>query len=229
VSITSVVVRIDGESRREGRLTRGSEQMAKLVVINNLTLDGVMQAPGRPDEDVRGGFAHGGGAVPYNDSVKAEVMGKGMAQSASGAGALLLGRRTYEDFAGFWPKQVDNPFTPVLDAMQKYVVSTTLRDPLAWQNSTVLPGDAAESVASLKQRSEKDLTVLGSGQLVRTLAEHGLVDEYLLMIHPLLLGSGHRMFADDGRRTALRLVDSVTTSKGVVIATYQPDSPTPSS
>jgi dihydrofolate reductase len=148
-----------------------------------------------------------------------------MARAASGAGALLLGRRTYEDFAGFWPKQADNPFTPVLDAMQKYVVTTTLRDPLPWQNSTVLPGDPAESVASLKQRSEKDLTVLGSGELVRTLAEHGLVDEYLLLIHPLLLGSGQRMFADGGRRTALRLVDSVTTSTGVVIATYQPEPP----
>ena len=203
--------------------------MAKVVVVNNLTLDGVMQAPGRPDEDDRGGFPHGGWALPYDDPIKAEVMGRGMARAASGDGALLLGRRTYADFAAFWPKQVDNPFTPVLDAMQKYVVSTTLRDPLAWQNSTVLPGDAAESVASLKQRSDKDVTILGSGQLVRTLAEHGLVDEYLLMIHPLLLGSGHRMFADDGRRTALRLVDSVTTSKGVVIATYQPDSPTPSS
>jgi dihydrofolate reductase len=104
-------------------------------------------------------------------------------------------------------------------------VTTTLRDPLPWQNSTVLPGDPAESVASLKQRSEKDLTVLGSGELVRTLAEHGLVDEYLLLIHPLLLGSGQRMFADGGRRTALRLVDSVTTSTGVVIVTYQPEPP----
>jgi dihydrofolate reductase len=144
--------------------------MAKVVVVNNLTLDGVMQAPGRPDEDDRGGFPHGGWALPYDDPIKAEVMGRGMARAASGDGALLLGRRTYADFAAFWPKQVDNPFTPVLDAMQKYVVSRTLRDPLPWQNSTVLPGDAAESVASLKQRSEKDLTVLGSGELVRTLA-----------------------------------------------------------
>jgi dihydrofolate reductase len=203
--------------------------MSRLVVVNNVTLDGVMQAPGRPDEDVRGGFPHGGWAVPYDDPVKAEVMGQGMAEGASGAGALLLGRRTYEDFAGFWPKQVDNPFTPVLDAMQKYVVSRTLRDPLPWQNSTVLPGEAAESVASLKQRSEKTFTVLGSGELVRTLAEHGLVDEYLLMIHPLLLGTGRRMFPDGGRRTALRLVDSVTTSTGVVIATYRPDPPSGSS
>ena len=216
---------MDGESRCEGRLTEGSGQMAKVVVVNNLTLDGVMQAPGRPEEDVSGGFAHGGWAVPYDDPIKAEVMGRGMARAASGAGALLLGRRTYEDFAGFWPKQADNPFTPVLDAMQKYVVTTTLRDPLPWQNSTVLPGDPAESVASLKQRSEKDLTVLGSGELVRTLAEHGLVDEYLLLIHPLLLGSGQRMFADGGRRTALRLVESVTTSTGVVIVTYQPEPP----
>jgi dihydrofolate reductase len=203
--------------------------MAKVVVVNNLTLDGVMQAPGRPDEDDRGGFPHGGWALPYDDPIKAEVMGRGMARAASGEGALLLGRRTYADFAAFWPKQVDNPFTPVLDAMQKYVVSRTLRDPLPWQNSAVLQGDAAESVAALKQRSEQDLTVLGSGELVRTLAEHGLVDEYLLLIHPILLGSGRRMFADDGRRTALRLVDSVTTSTGVVIATYRPDPPSGSS
>jgi dihydrofolate reductase len=203
--------------------------MAKVVVVNNLTLDGVMQAPGRPDEDDRDGFPHGGWALPYDDPIKAEVMGRGMARAASGEGALLLGRRTYADFAAFWPKQVDNPFTPVLDAMQKYVVSRTLRDPLPWQNSAVLQGDAAESVAALKQRSEQDLTVLGSGELVRTLAEHGLVDEYLLLIHPILLGSGRRMFADDGRRTALRLVDSVTTSTGVVIATYRPDPPSGSS
>jgi dihydrofolate reductase len=197
--------------------------MAKLVVVNNLTLDGVMQAPGRPDEDVRGGFQHGGWALPYDDAIKGRAMAAGMARGASGDAALLLGRRTYEDFAGFWPQQVDNPFTAVLDAMQKYVVSTTLRDPLPWRNSTVLPGDAAESVASLKQRSDKDLTVLGSGELVRALARHGLVDEYLLLIHPLVLGSGTRMFDSSGTRTALRLVDSVTTSTGVVIVTYQPD------
>jgi dihydrofolate reductase len=111
--------------------------MSKVTVVNNLTLDGVMQAPGRPDEDPRGGFEHGGWAVPYNDSVMGKVMGERMAAST---GALLLGRRTYEDFAGFWPNQTDNPFTEVLDNTQKYVASRTLREPLPWQNSTLLTG-----------------------------------------------------------------------------------------
>jgi dihydrofolate reductase len=192
--------------------------MGKVVVVNNVTLDGVMQAPGRPDEDLRGGFEHGGWALPYNDPVMGRVMGEGMAKG----GALLLGRRTYESFAGFWPYQVDNPFTPVLDEMQKYVASTTLREPLPWRNSTLLPGDAADTVAGLKERSGEDFTVLGSGELVRSLMRNDLVDEYLLLIHPLVLGSGRRLFADSGPSSALRLVDTVTTTTGVVIATYRP-------
>lgn len=192
--------------------------MGKVVVVNNVTLDGVMQAPGRPDEDLRGGFEHGGWALPYQDAVMGRVMGEGMAKG----GALLFGRRTYEDFAGFWPHQVDNPITALLNDRQKYVASTTLREPLSWRNSTLLSGDAADAVAGLKERSGENLTVLGSGELVRSLMRRGLVDEFQLLIHPLVLGTGRRLFADSGPSGALRLVDTVTTTTGVVIATYQP-------
>jgi dihydrofolate reductase len=192
--------------------------MSRVVVINHVTLDGVMQAPGRPDEDQRGGFEHGGWAQPYNDEVMGRVLGARMAQG----GPLLLGRRTYEDFAGFWPKQKDNPYTEVLDNTQKYVASTTLNEPLPWRNSTLLPGDAVEAVAELKEQSEQDIGVLGSGALLQSLMRRNLVDEFLLLIHPLVLGSGRRLFPDGGPRAALRLADSVTTTTGVVIATYQP-------
>lgn len=192
--------------------------MSKVVVTNHLTLDGVMQAPGRPDEDRRGGFEHGGWAPPYGDSVMGSVMGEGIAKG----GALLLGRRTYEDFAAFWPNQEGNPFSGVLNNLQKYVASTTLKEPLPWSNSTLLEGDAAEAVARLKEKPGKDLAVLGSGELVQSLMRRNLVDEYVLTIHPLVLGSGRRLFTDDGAFAALRLVDTKTTTTGVLIATYQP-------
>jgi dihydrofolate reductase len=191
--------------------------MRKLVVFTSVTLDGVMQAPGRPDEDRRGGFTHGGWALPYNDPVMGRVVAEGMADS----GSLVLGRRTYEDFHGFWPKQTDNPFTEVLDNTLKYVASTTLAEPLPWQNSRLLDGDAAEAVAKLKQEPGKDLVVLGSGELVQALRRHDLVDEYQLLIHPLVLGSGRRLFPDGGPSAALELVDSVPTTTGVIIATYR--------
>jgi dihydrofolate reductase len=192
--------------------------MRKIVATISLTLDGVMQAPGRPDEDRRGGFEHGGWARAYNDSVMMKAMGEGMAQGAD----LLFGRRTYEDFFAVWPGRKDNPFTAVLDNSQKYLASRTLRDPLPWQNSTLLSGDAAETVARLKEQPGKDLTVLGSGDLLQTLMRHGLVDVYVLLIHPLVLGRGRRLFGDDAQRSALRLVNSVTTTTGVMIATYRP-------
>ena len=192
--------------------------MSKIVVVENLSLDGVMQAPGRADEDLRGGFQHGGWALPYNDAIMGRVMGEGMAKT----GALLLGRRTYENFASFWPHRKDNPFTEVLNNTQKYVASTTLTEPLPWQNSTLLKGDAADAVAELKQQPGPDLAVLGSGELIQSLRRHDLVDEYVLLIHPLVLGSGRRLFPDDGPPADFRLVDSITTTTGVVIATYQP-------
>ncbi|MDQ1538659.1 MAG: hypothetical protein QOE58_3052 [Actinomycetota bacterium] len=195
--------------------------MRKIVVTNSLTLDGVMQAPGRADEDVRDGFDRGGWALPYNDEVMGRVMGEGMATT----GALLLGRRTYLDFYGVWPQMKDNPFTEVLNNTEKYVASTTLMEPLPWQNSTLLKGDAAEAVAELKQQEGPDIAVLGSGELIQSLRRRNLIDEYVLLIHPLVIGSGRRLFPDGGPSADLRLVDSITTTTGVMIATYQPASP----
>ena len=190
--------------------------MGKVVAIEHVTLDGVMQAPGRADEDQRDGFEHGGWAHARVDEVMGRVMGEGMARG----GALLFGRRTYEDFFSFWPTQTDNPYTDVLDNTLKYVASRTLKEPLPWRNSTLLHGDAAEAVAKLKEGD--DLGVLGSGQLVRSLMQRGLVDEFVLMTHPLVLGTGRRLFADGGAFAELRLTDTTTTTTGVVIAKYQP-------
>ena len=194
--------------------------MSKVVVVNNVTLDGVMQAPARPDEDRRGGFTRGGWALPYNDEVMAQRMGRNMSQG----GSLLLGRRTYEDFYGVWPSRTDNPYTEVLNNTQKYVASTTLDEPLPWQNSTLLQGDPAQAVARLRQQPGKDLVILGSGALIHSLLPHHLIDEFVLLIHPLVLGSGRRLFPE-GAAVALRLTDSVTTTTGVMIATYQPAEP----
>ena len=190
--------------------------MRKVIVLNNLTLDGVMQGPGRPEEDTRGGFTFGGWAGPYNDAVKGQAMGEGMSKGAD----LLFGRRTYEDFYDVWPKRTNNPFTPVLDAAKKYVASRTLKEPLPWQNSVLLQGDATAAVARLKEEGGLDLLVMGSGVLAESLRRRGLVDEYILMIHPLVLGAGRRLFADGGM-SSLELVKSVATTKGVIIATYR--------
>ncbi len=173
--------------------------MSKVTLFTSLTLDGVMQAPGRPDEDRRGGFQYGGWAVPYADSVLGSIAGQSMATS----GALLLGRRTYEDF---------------------YAV-TTLKEPLPWINSTLLRGDAATAVAKLRDQSGKDLVVLGSGELAQSLMRRNLVDTYVLLVHPLMLGAGQRLFREDGPKITLRLVDSKATTTGVVIATYHPAGP----
>jgi dihydrofolate reductase len=191
--------------------------MAKVTVINHLTLDGVMQAPARPDEDTRDGFEHGGWAIPGNDEVMGAKMAEGMAQD----GALLLGRRTYEQFFSVWPHQTDNPYTEVLNNVTKYVASRTLAEPLPWSNSILLEGDAVEAVAELKRQPLASLGILGSGELVGSLMAAGLIDEYRLMIHPLVLGSGRRLFPE-GARASLRLTDSITTTTGVLIATYEP-------
>ena len=137
-------------------------------------------------------------------------------------GALLLGRRTYGDFASYWPHQKDNPFTEVLDNIQKYVASRTLSEPLPWKNSTLLEGDAADAVAGLKQGSGPDLGILGSGELIQSLRRRNLIDEYVLLIHPLVLGRGRRLFPEGASPADLRLVNSVTTTTGVIIATYRP-------
>ena len=191
--------------------------MSKVVVLTNLTLDGVMQGPARPDEDRRGGFEHGGWAAPY---AAMEATGNNFAS----AGALLFGRRTYENFYAFWPKQTNSPYTEFLNTIQKYVASTTLKEPLPWSNSTLLKGDAAQAVSQLKQQPGKDLLIMGSGELIQSLMRANLIDDYVLLIHPLVLGSGRRLFPDGGAAVTLRLVATSTTDKGVVIATYLPAS-----
>jgi dihydrofolate reductase len=191
--------------------------MSRVVVINHLTLDGVMQAPGRREEDTRGGFEHGGWAGPSVDEVVNAAMGARMPRS----GGLLLGRRSYEDMLGYWNTQ-DSPFKDILNSAPKYVASRTLREPLPWPNSTLLSGDVADAVAQLRQQPGKDLNVMGSRELIQTLMRHGLIDEYLLLIYPLVLGSGRRLFADGGPPASLRLIDSTVSTTGVLIATYQP-------
>jgi len=191
--------------------------MRKLTVFNHVTLDGVMQAPASPDEDTRGGFSRGGWAQAGNDQAMADFLGVGRGGEP---GALVLGRRTYLHFYGFWPHQPDNPYTESLTKQQKYVASRTLAEPLPWQNSTLLPADAAAAVAELKQTPGPDLLVLGSGELIGSLRQRALVDEYVLMIHPLILGAGRRLFPE-GAPADLRLAESVTTTTGVIIARYQ--------
>jgi dihydrofolate reductase len=193
--------------------------MGKVVVIEHLTLDGVMQAPGHPDEDPRDGFRYGGWASRAQDPAMQQVMGARMSSSWS----LLAGRTTYERFADYWPKQAPNPFTEALNRVQKYVASTTLTEPLAWQNSTLLKGDATEAVPELKEGLEENLVVFGSGVLVRSLMQRHLVDEFVLMVHPLVLGAGRRLFPDSGSDLSVfQLIDSTTTGTGAVIAVYQP-------
>jgi dihydrofolate reductase len=191
--------------------------MGKIHANVSLSLDGVMQAPGRPDEDTRSGFTRGGWALPYFDPVMASAAADGMAEMPD----LLFGRRTYEDFYSVWPKRANNPFTEVLNQSRKYVASRTLEEPLPWINSTLLRGDASATVAALKEQSPKDLVVLGSGMLLHSLLQRGLVDELTLSIHPLILGSGRKLFHDGGPYVPLSLVESKTTTTGVLIAKYR--------
>lgn len=193
--------------------------MRKLIVNEFLSLDGVMQAPGSPDEDREGGFAHGGWQIPYFD----EVFGKVAAEGIAEAGAYLFGRKTYQTMAAFWPSQPDDDmFAATLNGLPKYVASTTLSEPLEWDNSTLLQSDVPKAVAELKEQNGKDIVVLGSGQLVQTLIENDLVDEFGLMIHPVVLGSGKRLFPDGNPKRPLRLIRSTTSTTGVVIASYAP-------
>lgn len=192
--------------------------MGKIVVFNSVTLDGVMQAPGRADEDTRGGFQYGGWAAPYADP----DMGRAAQENMATTGGLLLGRRTYMDFYDVWPKRTDgNPFTDVLNNAPKYVASTTLQEPLPWMNSILLKGDVPEAVAALKRQMDKNLVILGSGELIRRLVKYNLIDQYILLIHPLVLGTGSRLFTDGATFLSLQLTDTKTTSKGVIVATYQ--------
>ncbi|MCI0711310.1 MAG: dihydrofolate reductase family protein [Chloroflexi bacterium] len=191
--------------------------MRKIIVFTNLTLDGVMQAPGQPDEDRRGGFEHGGWGAPYGAMQSSEA-----AENLGNFGALLLGRRTYENFYDYWPKQTDSPFTEILNNMPKYVASRTLGEPLPWMNSTLLGDDLPKALAELKNGSGSDIVVMGSGDLIQTLIKHNLIDRYVLLIHPLVLGSGRRLFPDGGEPASIQLVSAKATPNGVVVATYEP-------
>jgi dihydrofolate reductase len=196
--------------------------MGRIVVMNHVTLDGVMQGPGRPDEDTRGGFIHGGwasrSATPGD--AEANAMGERMA-AGGGLAGWLFGRRTYEDLLSYWNQQPNSPFGPLLNKASKYVASTTLTEPLPWPNSTLLRGDVAVAVGRLKAESDGVLAIMGSGQLLAALMAADLVDEYLLMIHPLVLGTGRRLFPETAY-LALRLIESTTTSAGVLIAVFEP-------
>jgi dihydrofolate reductase len=192
--------------------------MRKVIVNEWMSLDGVVQAPGEPDEDLTGGFQHGGWHLGYFDDTSREWMVKNLTE----AGGFLFGRRTYEGFAGHWPNasEEEQVIARPLNTLPKYVASTTLTDPLGWENSTVLQGDVAEAVLALKQEEGADLLVIGSSRLAKTLIEHDLVDEYRLMIDPVVLGGGKRIFHDDGALRSLRLVDSRVVTTGAILATY---------
>jgi dihydrofolate reductase len=191
--------------------------MGKLVVGTFLTLDGVMQGPGGPEEDTEGGFEHGGWSVPFWGD---DRMGEFMDESMGRADAVLLGRKTYEIFAGHWPNVGDDdPMAAKLNSVQKYVASTTL-DTVDWQNSTLIEGDVAEGVAKLKDE-KTEIQVPGSQNLIQTLLKHDLIDEYRLWFFPVALGTGKRLFADGTMPTNLKLVASETSSTGVAMNTYE--------
>jgi dihydrofolate reductase len=191
--------------------------VGKVVVINHVTLDGVMQGPGRRDEDTRSGFAHGGWAFPRGDDAIVAKAGERM----GGDRAFLFGRRTYEQLLASWNAQ-GGPFKDALNNTQKYVASHSPTTRLEWPNSTLLDGDVPAAVAELQQASSGNLVIMGSGELIAALMAADLIDEYLLMIHPLVLGTGRRLFPE-GSRASLRLTDSVITTKGVLMATYELD------
>src|SRR6266545_2747862 len=192
--------------------------MRKVIVDEWMSLDGVVQAPGRPDEDEDGGFAHGGWHLRYFDELAQDWVVEGYVEP----GGFLLGRRTYEILGAYWPtaSEQEQVIARPLNTLPKYVASRTLAEPLEWQNSILLKGDIAKAVSSLKQEEGKDLRVIGSTQLVQTLIGHDLVDELRLMIDPLLLGGGKRAFPEDGISRSLRLADSRVATTGAILATY---------
>jgi dihydrofolate reductase len=193
--------------------------MRKLVVIEFLSLDGVMQAPGAPEEDTEGGFRHGGWSMPYGD----EVMGQAAAEGMAATDTHLFGRKTYEIMAAYWPQAAaDDPFAQHLNSVEKYVVSTTLQQ-ADWQNTTIIDGDVVERVKELKERPGKNIGVLGSGELVQTLIEDDLVDEFSLTMYPIVLGSGKKLFREADQTRKLELVDSKPTTTGGLILTYRPE------
>jgi dihydrofolate reductase len=189
-----------------------------LRIVEFLSLDGVLQAPGDPEEDTEGGFRHGGWQRPYFDDVLGESAAKGMAETD----AYLFGRKTYEKMASYWPNApADDPFGRHLNSTRKYVASRTL-ETVDWDNSELVRGDVADEVAKLKEQPGGNIAVLGSGELVQTLIEHDLIDEYYLVVFPIVLGSGKRLFRDADEAKKLWLVESQPTSTGGVILTYRP-------
>ncbi|KUJ37282.1 deaminase [Streptomyces albus subsp. albus] len=192
--------------------------MAKLAITTFLSLDGVMQAPGGPEEDTSGGFEYGGWVFPYAD----EDMGRLVSDWFDQASGFVLGRRTYEIFAGYWPRVTDekDPVASALNKLPKYVASTTL-DQVGWNNSTLLSGDVATVVRRLKEETEGELQIHGSGELARSLMGQDVIDEFRLLVFPVVLGKGKRLFADGAMPTAMRLVDSRSTAAGVAVHTYR--------
>jgi dihydrofolate reductase len=194
--------------------------MRKVIVQEWVSLDGVVQAPGSPNEDKSGGFRHGGWHLRYFDDMSRNwVVG-----NLTEAGGYLFGRRTYENFAGHWPNASaeEQVLAQPLNTKPKYVASTTLTEPLAWQNSTLLKGDVSAAVAALKQKDGGSLLVIGSAKLLQSLVDHDLVDEFRLMIDPVVVGGGKRVFGNDGVLRQLRLVESRVTTTGAILATYAP-------
>jgi len=194
------------------------DDVRTLKVIEFMSLDGVVQAPGDPDEDRDGGFEHGGWQRPYFDEIFVQQAGPGMSTTH----AQLFGRRTFEKMAAFWPTQGDDdPFAKHLNHVQKYVASRTLTE-TSWGPTTILSGDVPNQVRELKERDNGTISVLGSPGLVQTLMAHDLVDEYAIAIHPVVLGSGKKLFRDAEQVRRLELVGSVTTTTGVLMTTYRP-------
>jgi dihydrofolate reductase len=197
----------------------------RIVVISHVTLDGVMQGPGRPDEDTRDGFTHGGWAAARGDDAIQQAWGERLARSSG----FLFGRRTYEDVLGYWNTQ-DSPFREALNQATKYVASSATpgtpgAPALKWPNSTLLTGNVPEAVTKLKASPGNDLHIMGSGSLIRTLSAHSLIDEYLLSIHPIVLGHGRRLFGDGFPPATFDLTHTATTATGVIIATFMPAGP----
>jgi dihydrofolate reductase len=195
--------------------------MRKVIANEFMSLDGVVQAPGGAEEDTSGGFVHGGWHMRFMDD---ELARRWALESIVAAGGFLLGRRTYEIFAGYWPgaPAEEHVIAEPLNTKPKYVPSRTLTEPLEWQNSTLVTGDLAREVAALKHGEGGDLHVVGSAELVRALVGHDLVDEFRLMIDPVVLGGGKRIFPADGSLRPLRLIDSQVTGTGAILATYEP-------
>jgi dihydrofolate reductase len=194
--------------------------MRRVIINQQISLDGVVQGPGGAEEDTSGGFEHGGWAMRYYE----ESMGKASTFGMEAADGLLLGRRTYDIFAGYWPNQGDEvPFAKFLNSVRKYVASRSLQEPLEWNNSHLLQGDVTDAVRKLKEEDGGDIVMLGSSGLAQTLIEHRLIDVYDLWVEPIVLGKGKRLFREGLPKTGLKLVKSEISTTGVAMLTYEPE------